>query len=182
MKFEICLIGLAEQGARLQRSDVEVRLEPGVSAAEKSVHDVQARQLRRMKIEFGVPEEERRLTRRFAAMPEHALRIEIHHVAAVQLANAIVAQARPLTNGEGAGFVANQAQRKIQALPVLRITVIGHSHGRLPCGNSRGLGVKNNLTEINHKASLIAKWFRRVIAAVYAVKCTGRLKGFTEAG
>jgi hypothetical protein len=77
-----------------------------------------------MKIEFGVPEEESCLTRRFAAMPAHALHIEIHHVAAVQLANPIVTQACPLANGEGAGFVANQAQRKIQALPVPRITVI----------------------------------------------------------
>jgi hypothetical protein len=29
------------------------------------------------------------------------------------------------------------------------------------------------LTEINHKVSVIAKWFRRVIAAVFAVKCAG---------
>ena len=41
----------------------------------------------RIRIEFGVPEEESGLTRRFAAMPGHALRIEIHHVAAVQLAD-----------------------------------------------------------------------------------------------
>ena len=33
--------------------------------------------------------------------------------------------------------------------------------------------LKKNLTEINHKVSVIAKWFRRVIAAVFAVKCTG---------
>jgi hypothetical protein len=55
----------------------------------------------------------------------------IHHVAAIQLANSIVAQARPLTNGERAGFVANQAQREIQALAVPGVTVIRHSHGRL---------------------------------------------------
>jgi hypothetical protein len=36
-----------------------------------------------------------------------------------------------------------------------------------------GFGLKNNLTEINHKVSVIAKWFRRVIAAVFAVKCAG---------
>ena len=33
--------------------------------------------------------------------------------------------------------------------------------------------LKKNLTEINHKVSVIAKWFRRVIAAAFAVKCTG---------
>ena len=33
--------------------------------------------------------------------------------------------------------------------------------------------LKKNLTEINHKVSVIAKWFRRVIAAVFAVKCAG---------
>jgi hypothetical protein len=38
--------------------------------------------------------------------------------------------------------------------------------------NSRGLGIKKNLTEINHKVSLIAKWFLQVFAAVFAVKCT----------
>jgi hypothetical protein len=37
----------------------------------------------------------------------------------------------------------------------------------------RWFRLKKNLTEINHKASLIAKWFRRVIAAVFAVKCAG---------
>jgi hypothetical protein len=64
-------------------------------------------------------------------MPGDAPCIVIHHVTAIQLADSIVAQARPLTNGEGAGFVANQTQRKIQALAVPGITVVGHSHGRL---------------------------------------------------
>jgi hypothetical protein len=31
--------------------------------------------------------------------------------------------------------------------------------------------VKNNLTEINHKVSLIAKGFRREIAVAFAAKC-----------
>jgi hypothetical protein len=88
--------------------------------------------LRRLKIELGAPEEKSGLTRRFAAMPEYAPFAVIHHVAAVQLANAIVAQARPLANRERACFVANQAQREIQALTVPRITVIGHSHGGHP--------------------------------------------------
>jgi hypothetical protein len=34
-----------------------------------------------------------------------------------------------------------------------------------------GFGIKKNLTEINHKVSVIAKWFRRVFAGVFAVKC-----------
>jgi hypothetical protein len=40
-------------------------------------------------------------------------------------------------------------------------------------GHFRGFGLKKNLTEINHKVSVIAKWFRRVIAAVFAAKCAG---------
>jgi hypothetical protein len=36
-----------------------------------------------------------------------------------------------------------------------------------------GFRVKKNLTEINHKVSVTAKWFRRAIAVVFAVKCTG---------
>ena len=48
----------------------------------------------------------------------------IHHIAAVELANAIVAQAGPLANSEGARLVAYQSQRKIQALAIPRIAVI----------------------------------------------------------
>jgi hypothetical protein len=33
--------------------------------------------------------------------------------------------------------------------------------------------VQKELTEINHKDSVIAKWFRHVITAVFAVKCAG---------
>jgi hypothetical protein len=45
-----------------------------------------------------------------------------------------------------------------------------------PFCDLRGFGVKNNLTEINHKVSVIAKWFRRLIAVVFAVKCAGALE------
>ena len=107
------------------------------------------------------------------SVPEHMARILIHHVAAVQLANAVVAQTRPLANGEGAGFVADQPQRQIQSLAVPCIAVIGHSHGRLLWCNYCGFGLKKNLTEINHKVSVVAKWFRCLIAAAFAVKCTG---------
>jgi hypothetical protein len=127
-----------------------------------------------LKIHSGIPEEKAAwrgdLPRCRSTLPY----ILIQHVAAVQLANAVVAQAGPLANGEGAGFVADQSQRQIQSLAVPCIAVIGHSHGRLPpwC-NSRGFGLKKNLTEINHKVSVVAKWFRCVIAAVFAVKCAG---------
>src|ERR1700693_5620294 len=106
-------------------------------------------------------------------MSEDALGIVIHHVAAVQLVNSIVAQARPLTNGERARFVANQAQRKIQALAVPGVAVIRYSHGWLPLMQFGGFRIKNKLTEINHKVSVVAKWFRRVIAGVFAAKCAG---------
>jgi hypothetical protein len=33
--------------------------------------------------------------------------------------------------------------------------------------------VQKELTGINHKVSVIAKWFRRLITAVFAVKCAG---------
>ena len=143
VQFQVCLVCLAEQSPRLQRSDAIVRFEAAIRAAQEPVDDVQACQLRGLKVELGVAEEEGGLARRLAAMPEDALRIVVEHVAAVQLANSIVAQAGPLTNGESARLVANQAQRKIQALAVPRITVIGHSHGRLLLGcNSRDFGSK----------------------------------------
>jgi hypothetical protein len=84
-----------------------------------------------LKVEFGVPEEKSGLTRRLAAMPGDTPPIMIHYVAAIELSNSIVAQARPLTYGERAGFMANQTQRKIQTLAVPRVAVIRHSHGRL---------------------------------------------------
>jgi hypothetical protein len=34
-------------------------------------------------------------------------------------------------------------------------------------------GLKKNLTEINHKDSVIAKWFRRIFTDAFAVKCAG---------
>jgi hypothetical protein len=43
----------------------------------------------------------------------------------------------------------------------------------------RRFGIKKNLTEIKHKVSVIAKWFRRVIAVVFAVKCAGALEILT---
>ncbi len=148
MQLEVRLVGLAEQDARLQRSDAIPRLEPGFRTTQESVYDVETRQLRRLKIELAVPEEKGGLARRLAAMPGDEPRVMIHHIAAIQLANPIVGEARPLANGEGAGFVANQAQGEIEALAVPRITVIGHSHGRLPWCNSPGIGLKKNLTEI----------------------------------
>jgi hypothetical protein len=45
--------------------------------------------------------------------------------------------------------------------------------------NSRGFGLKKNLTEINHKVSVIAKWFPSVIAAAFAVKCAGAARNPT---
>jgi hypothetical protein len=39
--------------------------------------------------------------------------------------------------------------------------------------NSRDFDLKNYLTEINHKVSVLAKEFLRVIAVVFAVKCVG---------
>jgi len=37
-------------------------------------------------------------------------------------------------------------------------------------GDLRRFGLKNNLTEINHKVSVLAKRFQRVFTAVFAAK------------
>src|SRR5271165_1843480 len=161
MQIQVGLEGLAQQGARLQRADAIARLESRMRAAQQSIHEVQTRQLRRLEIELGIPKEKSRLARRLTAMSEHGRGIVIQHVTAVQLADSIIAQARPLTDGMGARFVANQTQREIQALAVPRVAVIGHSHGGLPW-QFVWFGVKKNLTEINHKVSVIAKWIPRV--------------------
>ena len=39
-------------------------------------------------------------------------------------------------------------------------------------GNSCGFGLKKNLTEINHKVSVPAKWLRPAIAGAFAQECT----------
>jgi hypothetical protein len=91
-------------------------------------------------------------------MPEYPPGVIIHDIAAVQLANSVVAEARPLANGKSTGFVVYQTQRKIQTLAVSGVTVIGHSHGRLlPLVQFARFPLKNNLTEINHKVSVLAK-------------------------
>src|SRR5450631_939739 len=131
VQFEVSLVNLAQQGARFERADSIARLEPHEGAPQQPVHHEQARELRRLKIQFGSSEEKGRLARGFAAMPLHRLRVVAHHVAAVELAYPIVAQAGPLADRMGARFVADQAQRQVQALPVAGITVVGHSHGRL---------------------------------------------------
>jgi hypothetical protein len=56
----------------------------------------------------------------------------IHDVAAVQFADSIVAEARPLANGESTRFVVDQTQRQIQTLAVSGVTVVGHSHDGTP--------------------------------------------------
>jgi hypothetical protein len=52
--------------------------------------------------------------------------------------------------------VTYQPQRKIEFLPVSRVSIIGHPHGVLPVQFKR-FWVKKNLTEICHKVSLLAK-------------------------
>src|SRR5258708_12989987 len=89
MQLEIRLVGLTEQGARLQRSHAIPRLEPGIRAAQESVHDVEARELRGLKIELAVPEEKGGLARRLSAMPGDPPYIIIHHVSAAPLTNFI---------------------------------------------------------------------------------------------
>jgi hypothetical protein len=128
--------------------------------------------LRRVKSHFRISEEECRLARRLAAVPHHDGCRTLMAITSVELTDSIVAQARPLTDCVRTSFVSNQPQRQIQTLPVPRITVVRHSHGRPLC-DLRDFGIKKNLTEINHKVSVIAKWFRRLIAAVFAVKCVG---------
>jgi hypothetical protein len=68
-----------------------------------------------------------------------------------------------LSNGEGARFVADEPQCKIQALAVPGVTVVGNSHGCSPLQFMR-FWAKKNLTEINHKVSVFAKGLRRLFS------------------
>ena len=72
MQLEVRLVGLgtAVRPTPANRRDSATRAAD--PRRQQSVHDVQARQLRGLKIELGVPEEKGRLARRLAAMPEHA--------------------------------------------------------------------------------------------------------------
>jgi hypothetical protein len=74
---------------------------------------------------------------------QHGGRVGAHDVAAIELADAIVAEAGPLADGERARFVTDQAQRQIEALAVAGVTVVRDSHGRLlGMGNFRGTHAK----------------------------------------
>jgi hypothetical protein len=77
-----------------------------------------------LKIEFGVPEEKCRLARRLAAMAQYVAWRTLQNITAVQLAYSIIAQAGPLANGKGAGFVVDQPQGEIEFLPVSRIAIV----------------------------------------------------------
>jgi len=74
-----------EQGARLQRAHSITRLEAAVGGVQQPVHEVKTGKLDGLKVELRVLEEKCRLARRLAAMPAHAPRFVILHVAAVQL-------------------------------------------------------------------------------------------------
>jgi hypothetical protein len=80
--------------------------------------------LYRVEIQFGIPEKKGRLPRRLAAVPMYSPGIVIHDVAAVQLADSIIAEAGPLPNGQGTRFVVYQPQRKVQTLAVPCITIV----------------------------------------------------------
>jgi hypothetical protein len=84
-----------------------------------------------LEIQFGILEEESSLPRRLPAVSGDPPGGLIHDVTAVQLADPIIAESGPLPNGKGARLMVYQSQREIQALAVPRISVIGHSHGRL---------------------------------------------------
>src|SRR5579859_7990722 len=153
---------MAQQGAGFERAHAVVRFDAASAAMDKPIHDEQAGELRRLKIQLRIAEEERRLPRRLAAMAQGRARILLQHVTSIQLAYAIVAQAGPLADGKCARLMTDQAQRKIEFLTISRVAVIGYSHGRLPLQITH-FPVKNNLTEINHKASLVAKRFSSVL-------------------
>ena len=142
MHFLIGLVGAAQQRAGFQRAHVIARLDAARAGAHQAVHQEQAGELRRVEIELRVAEEERRLPRRLAAVAGDIAHIAVQDIASIQLADAIVAQARPLADRVSAGFVADQPQRKIKFLPVSRVSIVGHPHGDLPVCNSCVFGSK----------------------------------------
>jgi hypothetical protein len=77
-----------------------------------------------MEADLRTAEEERRLPRRLAAVTQHAACPIVKHVTSIKFANPIVAQSGELTDREGPGFVMDQAQREVQALPIARVSII----------------------------------------------------------
>src|ERR1700723_106690 len=61
--FYIGLVGVAQQRAGLERAHPVVRFDAARAAANEPIHEKQTGQLRRLKIEFRIAEEERRLPR-----------------------------------------------------------------------------------------------------------------------
>lgn len=85
----------------------------------------------------GVPgsaaraQEDARALRRFAAMAAHR-GAAFAQVAAVQLADAVVAETGPATDRTGACFKANEPDREIHALGVAGVAVVCDAHGGYP--------------------------------------------------
>jgi len=105
VKLQVRLVCLTEQRSGLERPDPVKGLEFQVRTAQQAANDEQARQLRGLKIQFGVLEEESALSRRLAAVPGDPPGGLIHAIAAVQLADSIIAEPGPLANGKGARLV-----------------------------------------------------------------------------
>jgi hypothetical protein len=72
-----------------------------------------------------------RALRRFAAVAAHR-RAPFAQVAAVQLADAVIAETGPAADRAGACFEANEPDREIHALGVAGVAVVGDAHGGFP--------------------------------------------------
>jgi hypothetical protein len=78
---------------------------------------------------FERPREERGLLRRLAAVTRN-LRVRVaREIAAVQLADPIVGEARPDADGPGACLVADEADGEIETQTVPAVAIVGYAHG-----------------------------------------------------
>ena len=120
------LVGLAEALAPAQLLDAARRM--AGFAAQQAEDAQERRQACRLAADRGVAHEIGALARALAAVPAHVAAPGVGDIGAVKLADPVVGQAGPATDGAGTRFVADQAQRQVQPQPVAGISIVGNSH------------------------------------------------------
>lgn len=77
------------------------------------------------------------------------------HVGPVELANAIIGEARPGADGPSAGLVAQEAQRQLHARALLAVAIVGDAHGSLRLLLVHRGGIGAILGKIHQKTQLV---------------------------
>jgi len=127
MLLQEALVGLAEALGPAQPLDSAGKRGRGLQQPELAEERGERRGLQP---EFRVAQEVRSLPRRLAPVTADLPVAGVGDVAAVQLADPVVAESRPVADRAGTGLVADEAQGEVEPQPVAGVSVVGDTHGQ----------------------------------------------------